>query len=320
FHLFFSRDRLSDGEWRAALRIEPDVGADVDKQVGTFEIDRSFSRMVINGAAALAVLVLLLVVGREAWVAIARKLEEWERQRAETERRRRAFEEEETLEAIPVDAEPPADIDAADRRRLGGRVWDGWDDGSVDGATLRLHPAGDSEADREETSDPDGRFGFGELERGDWELVISARYYVRGRFSFEIPHEGSLVNCRFELVPVPLKIRRLYQSLIELAQGEDLWGRLSPREIRSAVAGALEEHPRPPEASSETARAFVRRIRELLEEDGESLHAPIDYLEALTDIVQETYFGPRRYDETTWELAREIALRLREELEADDGA
>lgn len=321
FHLFFGRDRLSDGEWRASIRLVPEVGDAVERQVGTFEIDRSFSRMIINGAAGLAVLALLLVVGREAWDAIQAKLEAWEQQRAETERRRRAFEEEETLEAIPVAPDEAGQADDSGRHGLRGQVWDDWSESPVEGATLRLHPAGEPDQIREATTDGDGRFAFGELDRGSWELIMSSRYYVRGRFSFEIPHDGSLANCRFELVPVPLKIRRLYQSLIELARGEDLWGRLSPREIRSAVAGVLEEHPPPPEASSETSRAFVRRIRDLLEPGGdETLEAPVEYLEALTDIVQETYFGPRRYDEATWELAREIALRLREELEADDGA
>jgi len=321
FHLFFGRERLSDGRWRASIRVQPEVGEAVSEQMGTVEIDRSLSRMIVNGAALLAVLALVVVVGREAWEAIRRKLDEWEHRRAETERRRRAFEEEQTLEAIPVADDEDAPSTEGDRRGFRGRVWDGWSDEPVDGATLRLQPSDRPEREHEETSDEQGRFEFGRLDRGSWELVVSARHYVRGRFSFDVPHDGSLANCRFELVPVPLKIRRLYQSLVELARGEDLWGRLSPREIRSAVAGVLEEKPPPPEAGSESAREFVRRIRELLDEGSEpSLRTPVDYLEALTDIVRETYFGPRRYDETTWELARELALRLRDELEVDDAA
>jgi hypothetical protein len=315
FHIFYGRENLPDGEWRASVQITPEVGASIERDVGTFTIDRSFSRLVINGAIGLAALVLLLVASREVWDVVRAKLEEMRRRREQTRRRERAFDEEETLEAVPVAADEVEQTEAGDRR-LQGYVWDGWDETRVEGARLELRASGAEEPADVETTDAQGEFAFDELSDGSFELVITADYYVRGRFSFEIPHDGALAHCRFELVPVPLKIRRLYQSLIELARGEDLWGELSPREIRSVVAGVLETGE-PGRSEGKGAERFVRRIRRLLKGDDQPA-TPREFLEALTDIVEETYFGPRRYDEETWRLARRIALRLREELEGGD--
>ncbi len=315
FHIFYGRENLPDGDWEASVRITPEVGAAIERDVGTFTIDRSFSRLVINGAMGLAALVLLLVAGREVWEVVRAKLEEMRRHRERTRRRERAFDEEETLEAVPLEPDTVQEAEAGDRR-LRGYVWDGLDETRVDGGRLELRASGSEEAIDVERTDARGEFDFDELPDGAFELVITADHYVRGRFAFEIPHDGALAHCRFELVPVPLKIRRLYQSLIELARGEDLWGELSPREIRTVVVGAMETRDAD-RGGGEGADRFVRRVRRLLEGD-EQPATPREFLEALTDIVEETYFGPRRYDEETWRLARRIALRLREELEGDD--
>ncbi len=313
FHLFFGRENLPDGEWGATVRLSPEVGPAVERTVGTFTIDRSWSRWVVNGAAGLAVLVLLLVAGREVWVVIRAGLEKRRRRQEESRRRQRAFDEEETLQAIPV-ASGPEDGEEVDRDRVAGTVWDGWKEQPVGGARVEVWSAEGDTPDAVEQTDAQGRFVFEDLEAGERELVVSATYYVRGRYAFEIPHSGALAGCRFDLVPVPLKIRRLYQSLVELARGEDLWGEMSPREIRGIVVGVLEARPDGPEEGTEGSEAFAARVRDVLAGD-EQPETPVELLEALTDIVEETYFGPRRYDEKTWQLARRIALRLREAIE-----
>ena len=312
FHAFFGRDSLPDGQWRARVRVTPDVGESVGESVGTIEIDRTISRMIVNGAAALALLAVLFVGLREVWEWVSRKLQANRRRRAERKRRERAFEQDEPLEPKPTpNAAPERSGGAVDRATVRGYIWNAWRSEPVEGATV--HMRGEDEQAREDTSDQQGAFEFAGLEAGTWELEVSAEYFVRGRFEFDIPHDGRLAECRFELVPVALKIRRLFESLVELARGEKLWGKRSPNEMRSAIEGVLRGTAA--EIGGEPG-PFVRRVQRLVRGDAQGLETGVDYLEALTDIVQEVYFSPRRYDEETWAVARRIALRLREEIEA----
>lgn len=312
FHLFFPRNELPDGEWRARVQVRPDIGASWVRDVGTLEIDRTLSRIVVDGAAGLAILAVLFVAGREGWRVLREKLDAIRRERRRTERRRQAFEEEATLEPVSMPEEAVDEEGGGLQHRVRGQVWDSWRDEPVEGAAIEGRRSGEEEPARRSTTGSEGRFGFDELDDGDWELVVEAEYFVRGRLSFEIPHDGSLDPCRFELVPVPLKIRRLYQSLIEMAAGDDLWGELSPREIRETVERVLDAAPAGAQKGPNVR--FSERIRAIASGEAGELETGQEYLETLTELVEETYFGPRQYGEATWQLARRIAVELREEM------
>lgn len=314
FHLLFSREELIDGAWRARLQVHPDLGAPLEREVGTVEIDRTYSRIVVYGAAGVALLAVLLVVLREVWRLARRKIEFWRRQNAASEKRRQAFEEEATLEAVPVAEEPRDSGVAGESDAVRGQVWDVWRERPVGGARVTLAEDSGGEGGERSRTDSDGYFRFDDLDSGSWELIIEAEYFVRGRFSFDVPHDGRLDPCRFELLPVPLKIRRLYQSLVELAHGEDLWGRLPPSEIRETVSRVLDATS---SARSDDETPFLRSVRRIADGELEDLDSPRGYLDLLTGLVEETYFGPRDYGEKTWRVARTIALELREKLEDD---
>lgn len=312
FDLLFNREELIDGEWRARLQVQPDLGDSLEREVGTVEIDRTFSRIVVYGAAGVALLAVLLLLLRESWRVVRRKLEMWRRQNAASEKRRQAFEEEATLEAVPVTEETRDGDDPGESDAVRGQVWDVWRERPVEGARVTLHENSGGEGGERSRTGSGGYFRFDDLDSGGWELVIEAEYFVRGRFSFEVPHDGRLDPCRFELLPVPLKIRRLYQSLVELAHGEDLWGRLPPSEIRETVSRVLDATP---SARTDNETPFLRSVRTIADGEFEGLDSPREYLDLLTGLVEETYFGPRDYGEKTWRIARTIALELREKLE-----
>lgn len=316
FRAFFGREDLTDGTWRGEVTASPELGQSVTSRLEPVELDRTVSRYVVRGAAGLALLAVLLVVGREAWSVARRRLRE-RRERLEEERRREeAFEETEGLEPtaldeIPEEAEPTASDDEA--RTVSGVVWDVWREEAVGGAEVRATPAGADEPSREATTDERGWFELGELESGSWELAVDAEGFVRADSEFEVPHDGTLATARFDVVAVPLKIRRLYRSLASIVEEHDPWGELSPREIRDAIVGVLEA--RGVGGSEERPSIFARRVEKLVREGEDDLESGGDYVRALTDIVEETNFSRRRYGRETWELARRLALRIRELVE-----
>jgi len=112
------------------------------------------------------------------------------------------------------------------------------------------------------------------------------------------------------------KARQLYADTIAERARQETERRET--EMREAVVEVLASREGASDEEVSARGPCVRRVERLLEGEQEPA-TPVDFLEALTDIVQETYYGPRRYEEETWQVAREIALRLREELEGEDG-
>lgn len=318
FRAFFGRDDLTDGEWRPTVTISPDVGASVTSRPDPVELDRTASRYVVRGAAGLALLAVLFVVGREGWLAVRARLRE-RRERLEEERRREeAFEETEALEPealeeVPEEADVPTEGEG--RRLVSGVVWDVWRGEVVEGATVRAERRGSDGSGAEVTTDRRGWFELDDLESGDWQLVIDAPGFVRADCEFDVPHGGDFAAARFDVVAVPLKIRRLYRSLASFVESRDPWGDLSPREIRDAIVTALEA--RDLEEEDAESEVFARRVAKLVEVGEEELDSGRDYVRALTDIVEETNFSGRTYGRPTWEFARRLALRIRELVEED---
>ncbi len=309
FEAFFERSRLQDGPWRADLRLIPDVGDPFEHSVGTVRVDRTFTRWVARGAGLLALLALAVVGGRELWWLVRRKLRERRERREAREARERAFEREDEL--APVRLDEVVEEESRSERSLFGRVRNVWRDEPVVGADVALHPDGEGDT-RLTSTDEAGEFAWNELPDGTYTLEIRSDRFVDGRHTFSIPHDGTLAGARFDVVPVPLKIRRLYQALIEMIRGDDLWGELSPRAIESVIQEELDTRVEGDGERPEGAENMASRLRDLLDDPDHQLDSTADYLEALTDIVEETYFSQRTYTEETWELARRLALRLRD--------
>ncbi len=130
-----------------------------------------------------------------------------------------------------------------------------------------------------------------------------------------MPHDGRLSNFRLDLVAVPLKIRRLYRSVVEGAAGEDYWGRITPREIEATLEEVLGG---PGEDPGRERRDLHRAVIEALRSSEGDFRGD-ELLAVLTEIVEESYYSARLYDESAFRLARAIALRFRA-LAAGSGA
>lgn len=305
FRAFFERSELRDGPWRARVRVLPDAGAPIERSVGTVQIDRTWTRWMTRGAGLLALLAFVVVGGREAWRFVGRKIQAYRRRKQLQRDRERAFEEDTELDPVRLE-----EFDGRERsmRSVRGRVHDVWRNEPVGGIEIELRHETSETSEQTET-DAEGRFGWEELSDGDYVLEIHAEHFVDGHYTFSVPHDGTLAGARFDVVPIPLKIRQLYQTLIEMLRGDDLWGRLSPRDIEAVVREELEDFE-PDDDADDTP--IVERLREMLDDPEAELESGADYLEVLTDIVEETYFSGRTYTESTWELARRLALRLRD--------
>jgi hypothetical protein len=258
----------------------------------------------------------LAAVGREAWGPLTRWLEERRTSRQRREARENAFKQQEDVDVSAwhdEGSDPPADPGSIG---VGGVVWDPWRSTPVAGATVTLESDGESESTHHITADDAGRFELAEVSEGSWTLRLNAPGFVEATGQIRLPHDGEYSGARFDLVAVPLKIRRMYQALIEYAEGRDLWGSLSPREIEASVQSVLgSTMERTDERDAASKGGLDRRLRTWLDDGVDDLETSADYLRALTDIVEETYYSNREYREETWHLARHIAVELRDAIE-----
>jgi hypothetical protein len=316
FEAFVDRDALSRGMWQARIEATPDVGESVVARSTSLELESGFSGGVLTFAAGLALVALLAAVGWEAWGPLTRWLEERRTSRQRREARENAFKQQEDVEVSTwhdEGSDPPADPGSVG---VGGVVWDPWRSTPVAGATVTLEPDGQAESTHRITADDTGRFELAEVSQGSWILRLNAPGFVEATGPIRLPHDGEYSGARFDLVAVPLKIRRMYQALIEYAEGRDLWGSLSPREIEASVQSVLGSTMKRTDAGDETSKGGLdRRLRTWLEDGVDELKTSADYLRALTDIVEETYYSNREYREETWHLARHIAVELRDAIE-----
>ncbi|MFP4598692.1 MAG: carboxypeptidase-like regulatory domain-containing protein, partial [Persicimonas sp.] len=320
FRAFFSGESLEDGVWHAETVIVPESGSEMSVSTEPVDLNRRTSRWILNALGLLGLLGAVALVLQRLWTVIAAQIERRRRKRQSRSRSEDAFAEAERLVPKQLDEAQAVD-DKPDKHRVSGLVWDVWKTQPLGGAELVLSSTA-GEPVRTQTSSAGGTrrrggFVFDALEPGEYLLEIDAVGFMPGRLSLRIPHEGTLSNVRLDLVAVPLKIRRLYQSLVEMLEGEDLWGRLSPRQIEDTLVRSAEEAA--PREDSIARREFVRGLRRRLEDapdeiTGEGLAA------MMTDLVEETYFSGRVFDASIWHLSRDIAVRLRERFEEEDAS
>ncbi|QDG54349.1 hypothetical protein FIV42_27465 [Persicimonas caeni] len=312
FRAFYSGDKLEDGIWHAQTAIVPELGAEIAVPTAPVELDRTTSRWILNALGLLGLIGGLALLLQRFWQVIETQLQRRRHERESEERAEMALKDTEALSphSLGVD-EKPVDT-APDNTRLSGMVWDIWKDRPVADAELVVWRDGERVRTEHATGQASPRAGIfiiDGLTAGAYELEVRARGFMPGKLSFRLPHKGRLSNVRLDLVAVPLKIRRLYQSLVETLDGQDLWGRLSPREIEAALLEVTDEATQ--DTGSPARRAFLRSLEHKLAQAGDTLSGE-ELVSMMTSVVEETYFSGRTFDTSVWELARDIALQLRD--------
>lgn len=297
FEAFASGVRLGEGSWKGIVRVVPAAGKTVEVEVEPFELGVSQARRL---SGWLGVIAILLGFGfffqrsfgrvREAWL-------EWSASKARRVRDRQALDVQETI--VPVFLEA-SEVAASSRDDVGGVVWDVWRNRPAVGCEIVL-VRGERHS-QPVMCDDKGRFRMVDVETGEWELRVTGRGFVRGVMRIKIPHSGRYAAMRVDMVAVPLKIRRLYQTTMESALGEDVWGRLSPAETDQEIRQLL-------------SVLDPRDVSDDLMEKLESL-APLDLelprvLDLIAQLIEESYYSGRVYEEDVWLAAREVVLRLR---------
>ncbi len=300
FVAFVPATKLDDGMWRGRAEFVPPLGDRVVFDAGSVEIDTRFYRVAVNGFGIMALLLgLALLLARVGRTFVARFMQ-WRAKREKFARQVAALEEVETIVPVFLSTDAGSSVEIS-RHDVGGMVWDVWQKTPVAGAAIQMRAAADNSI-RSGTSDAAGRFRFADLAPGTWHLEVQRFGFIRGLLEIHLPHDGRMSHFRVDLVAVPLKIRRLYGSVLEHSVGEDLWGQLSPREIETRLDAIWP-------ADGDLDR---RQVREAVAArlQGQTTDT-VAVLAALTEVVEESYFSGREYGEDAFLFARALALELR---------
>jgi hypothetical protein len=308
-HVFSGQD-IEDGTWVGQIIVSPDAGESVAAMTQPVVLARESSRRLLNGLGLLGIVAVFLLVASPFAARIA---EHWARRRAHRkarETRARAYAAVETLAVTELEAgDEPQASQVHDGLGLSGLVWDVWRRRPVANATLSLRQM-DSDGAVLATvrSDEGGRFRLQGKAPGHYDLLINAPGFVDGQLALSLPHAGNLGRIRLDMVAVPLKIRRVFQAMVESLEGEDLWGKLTPRQIEEALLESLQGDVR---GACEAHRQWLGQRLEAFrsmspQDDGRAL------LDLLVHLVEESYYGNEEATTDHWHVARDIAMRLTE--------
>lgn len=320
FRHVFSGPEIFDGNWKATVRAVPDLGAPVSWSTGPIELSQQSSRRLLNLVGLLGIIGVALLflgqVGREVW----RKIAKWRAHRRALAAREASFSETEVIVPLPLADEADEGEEETDESRfvIAGMAWDIWRHRPVAEAQISLHIQGNTAREAMAVhSDGVGRFRFEPLPAGRYELAVLAPGFVEGRMVLTLPHGGRLGRFRLDLIAVPLKIRRVYQTMVEAFEGEDLWGRLTPRQIEEVLWEGL-GHDAQEESGQPQSSGGQKERREDLRKRIESFHdggpeGRLDgmrLLDLMTQLVEESYFSGSDVETSQWLIARDIAMRL----------
>lgn len=306
FEGFISGQIVRDGQWRAHVVYQPDAGKSLETLTQVVTFDQSSSRFFLNLLGALAILLGVgVLVVRLSTIDFAALLARLGRKDDDGVIAPDFAE----SEPIVIEAlEDGSGVEPVAHDRLAGLIWDTWRAAPVGSAQLEFSQGG--RVVYQTTSALDGTFRTDSLGAGAWHLDVIAPGFSRGTLDFELPHGGEYSRFRIGLTAVPLKIRRYYQSWVRRTHGDDLWGRLSPRQIEATIWSAFDVASVAVEDSR--GREQLRQsIEALLADDGAGVGAdPEELLLAMTEIVEEAYFSSRIYDEQLWQVLVQITTQL----------
>lgn len=306
FEGFISGQIVRDGQWRAHVMYQPDAGQSLETLTQVVTFDQSSSRFFLNLLGVIAILlgvgVLVVRLSTIDFTSLLARLG----RRDDEAKRAPEFVDGEPIVVEALDA--GSGVEPASHDRLAGVIWDTWRAEPVSSA--RLEFSRDGRVLYQTNAAADGTFRTDSLSAGAWHLDVIASGFSRGTLDFELPHGGEYSRFRIGLTAVPLKIRRYYQSWVRHTHGDDLWGRLSPRQIEATIWSAFDVASVAVEDSR--GRELLRQsIEALLADDGAGLNAdPEELLLAMTEIVEEAYFSSRVYDEQLWQVLVQITAQL----------
>ncbi len=324
FSTFFFAEIMSDGDWDIKLTITP-RGKSLSKTIEPINWNTKTERFVLNAFALIALMGALVLLFSVFKVRILNRKNKRREKRDKQRKRELAFVKDDTIIPTAFSSEEKRQVD---RNAIGGIVVDVWKSETTTQnfqlnpgqlvpvqearVEVRLIPKGDSVVSIDTYSaltDTAGRFKI-ELPDGNYELEVSKSGFVRGKHSFSIPHSGILSNFKVDLVPVPLKIRRLYEAITEEKGGQTFWGYKTPQEIEKILKLAWPEMDTHEDGiERKKLRTALRPIIQSSENEGIESQ---ELLAALSSIVEESYFSGEIYTEETWLFMRNIAIRLME--------
>ncbi len=307
FSTFVAWTRLGDGVWTGRARAIPNVGTAVEANVNEVDVDTATSRAALNVLGMLVLLLGLLVLLGSVLRQAKLYIDKFREGRELKKRSREALETEDKI--IPIFLDTSVQATPAARSEVGGLVWDVWQKKQVRTATVELKSRGGEILSAQ--ADERGRFEFGEVPAGEYAVTVTAPGFVAGTMRMKVPHDGRFRSFRVDLIAVPLKIRRLYQLLMAEASGDDPWGLLSPAEIETEMWSLFHDPSLKWKSEDERKEVHDRIADALKSEDSEAIDG-VSLLSVITDIVEESYFSGRVYDESVWLLARSIAIQLRQ--------
>ena len=313
FVAFAPQKALQEGVWRARVVYSPEVGPSTTLVTEPITLDRSASRWALHALGLLTILVGLGLLGQRQYLGRLSAL--W---RARQRARQRDDLDLSREEVLVLEAYTPTQDDAPASTALdgiAGVVWDTWREQPIPEATLELRATQTQEVVRVAQSDQTGRFHLEGLPAGTFELSITARGFVRGRLQVTLPHQGQLSSVRASLVAVPLKIRRAYQVWVKRWHGQDAWGVQTPRQLEVALWDAMRLATATFEDPAERERWHMRLQTFLIEEHTLDAMALERLIVLMTELVEESYYSQRVYEESLWRLLVELTRRLEAVLE-----
>lgn len=305
---FLPSHRVRDGKWSGYAEFVPPIGASVKADAGAIDIDSRAYRWAVNGFGMTAIFAGILVLLGRLGLIFWERVRAWRAARERQRREQQALEEVETIVPVFMDPGTSPEPVILSRNDIGGVVWDSWRGEPIAGAELELTGEGGAHTT---TADSFGRFRFADVPAGAWRLAVTKFGFMRGTMDLAVPHDGRLSHFRVDTIAVPLKIRRLYGSVLEHEVGEDLFGTWSPREIEERIDRAFSD------ASPEDRLALRGLVRERLRADDDEPVSGARAVAALTEVVEESYFSGRTYGEEAFRFARALALEMRTRTSAE---
>ena len=217
---------------------------------------------------------------------------------------------------VPVSAKGISGVQKIpDKRVIQGVLWDYYQACPIEGGLIELLKK-DEIIESRETSER-GLFILGPLEPSKYMLVAKHRGHMGVQVPIRIPHRGQLDFFRLTMISVRDKLRETYENmLIEVAPDEELWNKLTPREVNRWLVDTFTSFAQSRgEVLADERLNFENKLKEILDSDSSAASKLVD---AMTLLFEEVYYGPRDYDESMHELATQLVRRIKEILVRDE--